>query len=344
MKNVPEGNDRSVIIRLINKIISGDFEDYHVRDLLTELRDFSDKNSLFNELANFLAHKAKGRNQGKIFDYINSYSQEIKFIWECQKNNFDLYRPFPKYILDCIYNKINTINKMELQKKFNITPYKLKKEIKRHIVEDKNTVSFTTNAFPKLHNVIFYCLFQFGFQKELLNQNIIVDEIIKTLKNNDIPFEENEFKKMSNKIMFCILLLLHLKTLDIDKYSNEETSYCSILYDKLGNTRDGLYLGLYGILNSPKGDEIKIAVPLISTNLLISEYCDDNLFNEINNSKTNNEIICPLEFNNFKLSYSSKSKREIKNAIIFILRDKGNWEKRLEILCIKDSTKHKVLP
>jgi len=286
MKNLPEGNDRSVIIRLINKIISGDFEDYHVRDLLAELRDYSDKNSLFDELANFLAHKVKGRNQGKFVECIKSYNQEIKYIWECIKNKkqFDLHKPFSN------------------------------------------------------------CLSQFGIQNELLDQNIIIDEIIKTLKNNDIPFDENEFKKMGNKIMFCILLLLHLKTLEIDKYSNEEMPYCSMLYDKLGNTRDGLYLGLYGILNSPEGDDIKIAFPIISTNLLISEYCDDTLFNDINNSKTNNEIICPLEFNNFKLSYSSKSKREIKNAIIFILRDKGNGNIILEILCLKDSTKHKILP
>jgi ribosomal protein S26 len=232
---------------------------------------------------------------------------------------------------------------MELQRKFNFTPHKLKKEINKHTIKDEktDTISFMNSAFPKLYNVIIYCLNQIGIQKELLDQNIIIDDIIRTLKGNGILFNENEFKKMSNKIMLCILLLLHLSTLQIDEKSKEEMPYCSILVDKLGNTRDELYLGLYGILNSPEGDGIKLAFPIISTNLMLSEYCDDYLLNDMMNSKTNNEITCPLEFSNFKLSYSSKSKKEIKNAIIFILRDRGNGNKRLEIISLKDSTKHK---
>ena len=347
MKNLPEGYKKSVIIRLTNKIISGDFNDLDVRELLIELRDYSDKNSLFRELAHFLAHPAEGRKQGKFVDYIISYSQEVKFFWEYRmyKKQLDLYKPFSKYILDCIYNKLSTIDRMELQMKFNFVPHKLKKEINKHVIVDEktNTVFFVNSAFPNLHNVIVYCLSQIGIQKELLDQNIIIDDIIRTLKNNGILFDENGFKKISNKIMLCILLLLHLSTLRVDENNKEEMPYCSILFDKLGNKRDRLYLGLYGILNSPEGDGIKIAFPIISTNLILSEYCDDYLLNDIMKSKTNNEITCPLEFNNFKLSYSSKSKKEIKNAIIFILRDKGNGngKGRLEIISLKDSTKHK---
>jgi len=114
------------------------------------------------------------------------------------------------------------------------------------------------------------------------------------------------------------------------------------LFDKRINNIDEQHLGLYGILNLPEGDELKIAFPIISTNLLLSEYCDDYLLNDIINSKTNNEITCPLEFNKFKLSYSSKSKKEIKNAIIFILRQTENIKCRLEIFSLKDSNKHKM--
>ncbi|WP_461256543.1 hypothetical protein [Treponema sp. R80B11-R83G3] len=345
MKNLPEGYSKSVITRLTNMIISGDFNDLNIRELLIELREYSDNNSIFRELAHFIAHHKEGRKQGKFVDYIISYSQEVKFIWEYQINNkkFDLYKPFPKYILDIIYNKLNKIDRMELERKFNLTLHKIKKEIKKHIIEDEktNAVFFMNNAFPKLHNVIVYSLKQIGIQKEILDQNIIIDDIIKTLKNNDISFNENEFKKMSNKIIFCILLLLHLCPLQIDENSNEEKPYCSILVDKLGNNRNELYLELYGILNSPIGDDMKLAFPIISTNLLLSEYCDDNLLKDILSSKTNNEITRPLEFNNFKLSYSSKSKKDIKNAVIFIIRDRGDGNKRLEIISLKDSTKHK---
>ena len=345
MMNFLEANEKSVITRLVNKITSGDFEDLHVRQLLMELRDYSDKNSLFRELAHFIAHP--GRDQGKFVEYIISYSQEIKFIWEYRMNTkqLDLYKSFPKYIMDCIYSKINKIDRMVLQNNFNFTPNKLKKEISKCLVVDEytNTVFLKSDAFSKLHNVISYCLNQFGVQKELLDQNTIINDIIKTLKSNDIIFNENEFKKMSNNIMLCILLLLHLKTLQIDKNSNEEFPYCSILFNRLRNNIDELYLGLYGILNSPAYDDIKITFPIISTNLLLTEYCDSNLLNDIMNSDKNNEITRPLEFNNFKLSYSSKSKKEIKNAVIFVLRDMGNGILRFEILSLKDSKKHKEL-
>jgi len=345
MKNLLEGNDKSVITRLVNKIISGEFEDFHVRELLIELRDYSDKDSQLRELAHFIAHP-RGRDQGNFVDYIFSYSQEVIFIWEYLMNNkhFDLYKPFPIYILNSIYNKINTIDRMVLQNEYNFTPYKLIEEINKHIIVDENanTAFLTSDAFPKLNNVILYCLNQFGIQKELIDQNLIIDDIIKTLKNNDILFDENEFKKMSNNIMLCILLLLHLKTLQIDKKSKEELPYCSILFDKRINNKDEQYLGLYGILNLPEGDELKIAFPIISTNLLLSEYCDDYLLDNIINSKKNDEITCPLEFNNFKLSYSSKSKKDIKNAIIFVLKIIGNEKRRLEIFSFKDSKNHKI--
>jgi hypothetical protein len=345
MSNLPEGNEKSVITRLVNKIVSGDFEDLTVRELLFELRDYSDKKSLFRELAHFIAHPE--RDQGKFVEYIISYSQEIKFIWEFMyhKKPFDLHKPFPIYILDCIYKKIDKIDKTELQNKFNFTPHKLKKEINKHIIKDKNTNTayLMNSAAPELYNVIFYCLSKFGIQKEILDQDVIINDIIKTLKSNDILFNENEFKKMSNKIMLCILLLLHLKTLQVDKNSNEELPYCSILFDQIGNKRKELYLGLYGILNSPEYDTIKITFPIISTNLLLTEYCDNQLLKDIMNSHHNNEITCPLEFNNFKLSYSSKSKKNIKNAIIFIIRDRGNGKLRLQILSLKDSWKHKTL-
>jgi hypothetical protein len=70
------------------------------------------------------------------------------------------------------------------------------------------------------------------------------------------------------------------------------------------------------------------------------EYCDDNLLCKILNSDKNNEITRPLKFNDFKLSYTTKSKKKIKNAVIFIFRKKRNGSMRAEILSIKDSTKH----
>jgi len=71
MKNLPEIYKKNIITRLINKIVSGDFDDLTVRELLIELRDYSENNSLFRELANFITHPIE-RIKGMIFEYILS--------------------------------------------------------------------------------------------------------------------------------------------------------------------------------------------------------------------------------------------------------------------------------
>jgi hypothetical protein len=336
-----EGNDKNKIQRLTDKIISGKFDDNDIDILLSGLRDYSKKDSLFRELAHFHAHP-KIRDKGKFKEYFISYGQQVKFIWQYRLHGekINLYNSFQKYILDLIYYYINKIDKTLLQEKYNIVPHKLKKEINRNIVIDNknNTVYFKATTPLQLHDIIIYFLKQIGGQKEILTQNVIINDIIYTLKNNDIIFDENEFKKESNKIMYCILLLLHLKTIEIEENSKNEFPYCSILFDK---KEKNIHLGLYGIMNSPEGDDIKIAFPLISTDLLLSEFCDENLLNEILNSKKNDEITCLLEFNNFKLRYAPKSKKKIKNAVVFIFRLMENGKGRLEILSLKDSTKHK---
>jgi hypothetical protein len=126
-----EGNDKNKIQRLTDKIISGEFDDNDIDILLSGLRDYSKKDSLFRELAHFHAHP-KIRDKGKFKEYFISYAQQIEFIWQyrIRKKNVDLYNPFPKYVLDLIYYYINKIDKTLLQKKYNIVPHKLKKRNK----------------------------------------------------------------------------------------------------------------------------------------------------------------------------------------------------------------------
>jgi hypothetical protein len=160
------------------------------------------------------------------------------------------------------------------------------------------------------YSAIMFCFDRIGEQEEIYTEDIIINDIIETLKDNEILFDEDKFRKQSNNVMFCILLLLHLKTLKTEE-SHEDLPYCSILYNHDDELNDR-YLGLYGITNTPEGDDIKIAFPLISTNLLLKQYCDEELLFDITHSDKGNEITRLLEFNNFKLSYSEKTKKILK--------------------------------
>jgi hypothetical protein len=346
MENIPEGNARYVIQRLVDKIISGIFDDIDIRALLFELRGYSNKDTLFRELAHFIAHPGS-RDQGKFRDYIISYSKHVKFVWDyrIKGNSFNYFQPFPLYVLECIFDVINSIDKTWLQNNFNIVPRELKRLIKKNVIinGDTNIVYFDNSISSQLSYIIDNCINLIGIKKEILTQKMIIDDIILTLDKNKINFSKNEFTKNSNRIMLCILLVLHLQKLKIDTNNqNQELPYCSILFDKIGNKDNKLFLGIYGILNIPENNDImKVAFPLISTELLLAEYCDDNLLHDIENSDQNNEITRPLQFSNFKLAYSTKTKENIKDAVIFIFRLMNDGKYRVQILSAKDAKKHK---
>ena len=340
MQNILEGNDKSVIQGLVNTIISGEFEQIHVREIFNELRDYSEKDSWFKEIANFIAHPE--RDKGKIKEYMISYSREINFAFS-YLNTFDIFVPFPFYVLELIYDKINMIDRIILHNKLIITHSKLKKELEKKMIIDEKTKTayLSKTASPELVSAIYYCLNQIGVRNEILNQNQVIDEIIHTLKNNSIDIDESKFRKQSNRIMICVLILLHLKGIQINGNSKEELPYCSIFLDK---TRNNLYFGLFAIINSPQFDNVKITFPLIKTNLLVKDYCDDVLMRDISMSKTNNEITRPLQLQKFKLSYNEKSKKPIKDAVIFYVRKMNDGRLRFEIISLKESAKHTHFP
>jgi hypothetical protein len=338
-----EGNDKAKVQRIVSEIINGKFDDISIDALLFELRDYSQKESLFREIAHFIAHPE--REKGEFRDFILNYSKKIKFVWDYRfrGKKLDINTVLPLYVLDLLYNEIKIIDDLIFQNKYNITKQQLLKFIKRNIVKDElhETVNFKYQLpFDKIQ-VITFCLSHIGEQKEILNEDIIINDIIKTLKENRISFDEKKFKLQSDKIMLCILLLLHLKTLKIEE-SDEEIPYCSILYNNETELKN-IHLGLYGIMNSPEGDYMKIAFPLISTNLLLTQWCDEELIYDTIQSNKKNEITRQLEFNNFKLTYSEKSKKNIKNAIIFVFKNDTEGKLKMEIIIIKDSAFHKTI-
>jgi len=333
------GNNKHVSQRLVDRITSGNFDDIDVRSLLFELREYSNDDSMFRELAHFIAHP--DRNKGKFADYLISYSKKIKYFYEYNYNNknIDLYKPFPYYIIECIINTIDHIDKTVLQKRFNSTSKILKKLIIKNTVVDKqdNTAYILSTAPIQIIFSIQYCFQQFFIQNEMLNQEIFIDNIIATLKKNNLTFNEIDIKNNSNKILLCILLLLHLRAFNIeDKNANKDLPYISILFDSSKYNIEQKYLGLYGIVNMPEFDNIKIAFPILTTNLLLTEYCDEKLLHDILTSNRNNEITRPLQFNNFKLEYSKINNQSSKSVIIFIFKKEDNTKHKMVIFSIID--------
>jgi hypothetical protein len=132
-----EGNDRSKVQRTVSDIVAGNFDDRFIDVLFFNLRNYSKKDSLFREIAHFIAHPE--REIGKFRDFILAYSKKVKFIWDFKVNKkYDIHAIFPMYALDLLCQEIKLISNEILQKKYNMTQQQLIKLVKRNIVKYEN--------------------------------------------------------------------------------------------------------------------------------------------------------------------------------------------------------------
>jgi hypothetical protein len=261
-----------------------------------KLRAFSDGNDVFREVADFVAHNDI-RNKGMTNKSLESLYLSFKFFNEytSEKKPLNISEPFPLYIKKLMMYQIDKCNEEDLKLKFSATKHTLESRISTLFKDDKKTAT-TQLKNPKLSKnnfqLIQYLLGFIGIQPAF-DHTILISQIIKVIKNNELTVNENEFLKNADKLILCVLLLLDDSAFDFDGY---KFGYCKLscektfilhtqnLVDQDGNKIDysesfgTLQLHGYVTLNK-NGKDNTISFPLMTTNLLVDEWCDDTLFN-----------------------------------------------------------------
>lgn len=286
---------RSKVQKAIEKIESGTFDEFTIDSLFSGLRQYSEKSTLFRELADFIAHPDE-RNEGIVNESLEAFYLSIRFFTEyaSTKTKLNLSTPFPAYIVKLMKYQIDKCDTNDLKNKFNVTRDKLKARIDTIFSVDKKTKLASTKKEKVLNNNFPAIQFILSFigSHPAFEQKEILSEIVKVVKSNGLKVNEGLFLAQSEKIILLLLLIMHEAEF---KHGGRVPGYCRIscertsishnqrFIDSDGNPVDieesfG-HLQLVGHVVVPKdGNDLKVCYPILVTQLKVEAACDESLF------------------------------------------------------------------
>jgi hypothetical protein len=299
-----KGTEKQKVFEIIKKISENCF-DYNEIDLLfLRLREHVEKESIFHELANFVAHN-EIRKRGLINNSLNSLYYKINILFDTTKKdyNFDITKPFNKNILSIVKHQSRIIEEYFMYSQFSFSKYEFQNVLENAFFIDKNGMAIKRYDLPDNFIELFiYFINTIGTVPDY-TQNEIIKEIINVLNNNNFEFDEKIICQNSNKIMLSILLLLHRTKYTID---TKNIVYTHVYYNAEDISEK--YMGLYAEVFHPNYNEISFGYPIIATNLKLNEWCDYSILSQLINPKSNTGFNQSLIINKeFKLSPLKKN-------------------------------------
>lgn len=311
--------------KVISRIESAEFDEIDVDTLLMQLRAFSNDKILFREVADFVAHNDE-RKQGVANDSLDAFYLSMKFFVEYASENklLNIYKPFPLYIKKLMIFQIDKCKAIDLKSKFSTTKEKLTCNIKSLFEESKknNTAVLRQQKISKKNLKSIEFLLSFIGSKPAFTQEVLLDEILQVIRENGLTFDENKFFEQGDKIVLYILMLLHNTQYNFNGYKQgysklacENTSipYNINLVNKDGNSVSHEWT--FGHLNingnvviEKDGKDLTISYPLVSTNLLVEDWCDESLFIIKSLDNEQNSILHKVIDLDHQLSYGRNGK------------------------------------
>jgi hypothetical protein len=317
-----KGTARQKVFETIEKISENCF-DYNAIDLLfSRLRDHVEKESIFHEIANFVAHNEM-RKKGLINSSLNSLCHKINILFDITKENynFDITKPFNKNILNIVKHQSKIIKDDFMYNQFSFIKSEFRNILEDAFLIDKNGMAAKRYNLPDNFIELFiYCINAIGIVPDY-TQNEIIKEIVNALNNNQFEFDEKIIYQNGNKIMLSILLLLHRTKYNINA---NNIGYTHVYYNAEDNNEER-YMSLYAEVFHPEYNEISFGYPVIATNLKLNDWCDYSILSQLIDPKSNTGFNQSLIINKeFKLSPLKRDDFKLNGDIFFENIDKLN--------------------
>lgn len=272
--------DKRKAEKLIAEIESGSFDYNTVDSLLILLREYSNNNKTFRELADFVAHKRE-RNKGIVkvsmeyMLYATRYLKEYHY----SKIELDFFKPFPSWIKNLLIYQIEKANEEILSNSYGFKKQQLTDYIKSHFVLNNKTAKLIDEQYTiKKHTVLKYLL-SFISIYPTFTQTQLIKSIIKTIKDNGLSINDNKFIVNQNLLVLNLIFLMHCTEY---KHKNTNIGYSLIQADIEMDNK--IYIGGHFDLD----EKTHIIHKIFKTGLSASEYFDTKILNhpKLNNSGT----------------------------------------------------------
>lgn len=281
--------------KLVNKIVSGHFDENDIDSLFMKLRAYSAGFPVFREVADFVAHNDK-RDRGLANQSLETMYLRMKYFLEYNspKKTLDLSLPFPIWIKRLMKFQVEKCDEENLRKKFNVTRQRLVSRIDSAFKEDKKDKvalyrqgKLSATTFDAIQHVMSFISGSASFC-----QDELISELICVLKKNKLEFDERVVSELSDKITVCVLLLFHNSEFDFRGYKlgrcyvsseKESISHNVKFVDVDGNEVEHEEsfgnLSVSGSITLEKdGKDLSIAHTVMATNLFSETWCSIGLF------------------------------------------------------------------
>lgn len=274
---------------LIERIESGIFDCNSVDSVFIKMREFSGKNNLFKEVANFIAHN-KERDEGIISEHTTANFLKFKFILskEMKGQQLDVVKGFPAWIYSLVMIQISELDEGECKSKYNKTKSGLRERVRQMFTVKDGICKVKGEIKRNDFNTFTSLLDSFTIRGEgVFTIDDLFDEMVLCLKQNNISFSDEKLREQKDKIILSIFLLMH----------NTEFKFKQTLSARIVITADNNEMSIAAKIPL---DGIYFSYIILKTELDISEWCDEQAIDYLT---THNELPESIKINNdLKLS------------------------------------------
>ena len=282
---------------IIERIQTSNFDQTHVDNLLMYLRDYATKEkTVFLEVAHFVAHSSK-RDKGLAQQSITAFVDSIQYFQEyvSEKRPLNLGVPFPAYIYRLFLSQASLLDERRLKAEHRMSHSSLIDKIKANFKIDKKT-----NICSLQHNKggveLFAALrFVIGFihSRPAFHIRDFHKELKDVMRAQNVIFDEAAWDTQADRISLAILCLVSNTEFLL---ANEDEASCKLETEHHFRLLNGqrrlpnrimsseptnfgrlMILG-QATVNSVNKAPLRIAFPLIDTDLDPHEHCDPKLF------------------------------------------------------------------
>lgn len=281
--------------QIVERIQSGRFDANDVDNLLMKLRPYSERDSIFFEVANFVAH-ADARDRGLAQQSITAFVDSIRYFQEytSDQRQLNIDEPFPSYIYRFFLSQAHLADEHQLKSRHRMSRTALVRKIETNFKVDKNTSTCRIKAKCgiELRAALSYII---GFirPKAAFHLRDFHAELKGIMHAQRLSFKEGAWQEQIDRMSLAILCLISNTEFVLPNGDEASCRLSSVNHFRLLSGERRLPVG--GVTTEPTrfgsliivGDAtvssaykqpLRVSFPLIDTDLDPHEHCDLRLF------------------------------------------------------------------
>jgi hypothetical protein len=307
--------DVAKLTQIIERIQAGHFDENDVDNLLIKLRPYAGKKTVFLEVAHFVAH-SDARDRGLAQQSITAFVDSMQYFQEyvSEGHRLDLGQPFPAYIYRLFLSQARLSDESRLKAEYKMSHNTLIRKIEANFSIDKKagTCSLRNNKGGVELLAALQFITSFIHSRAAFHIRDFHKELKDVMRAQKLTFDEAAWDAQADRMSLAILCLVsntdfllenggqasckletenHFRLLSGQRrlptgvMSSEPTSFGRLMI--LGEAT----------VNSLNKAPLRIAFPLIDTDLDPHEHCAPRLFVREQASKDFGD--CKVETINF---------------------------------------------